>query len=208
MQEPQETAPEPIPEPILIGYMAKRVEKRPEWLNAPVVEEICSVSKCISEGIPGDNEFLPEYNSLWLWQDETAVNLRLAQLPNGFAYDIFAYRLLLRTFGDEGEDQPLTDQEVRLITEAGQRVAPHGQKFEFLGYDCPCNSVDWAHAGFGCSPLSCNGRASEIAVNRYCLIDTLDDAIATARTFAREQPEPGDYYVIEVWRKRRGDANP
>ena len=50
--------------------------------------------------------------------------------------------------------------------------------------------------------------AREIAVNRYCLIDTLDDAIATARIFAGEQPEPGDYYVVEVWRKRRGDANP
>jgi hypothetical protein len=34
---------------IPVGYMAKRVHKRPDWLQAPHVVDIFSVSGCISE---------------------------------------------------------------------------------------------------------------------------------------------------------------
>lgn len=39
-----------------------------------------------------------------------------------------------------------------------------------------------------------------VAVNRHCLIDHLDAAIATATRFSVEEPEPGPYYVVEVLR--------
>jgi hypothetical protein len=42
--------------------------------------------------------------------------------------------------------------------------------------------------------------ASEVAVNRFCLLTTLDEAIAFAQRCAREEPEPGPFYVIEVLR--------
>ncbi len=32
-----------------LGYMAKRIECRPNWLKAPHVQEILSVSYCISK---------------------------------------------------------------------------------------------------------------------------------------------------------------
>jgi len=35
-------------------------------------------------------------------------------------------------------------------------------------------------------------------VNVHCLFPTLALAIAGAERFAVEQPEPGDYYVVEV----------
>jgi hypothetical protein len=40
--------------------------------------------------------------------------------------------------------------------------------------------------------------AAELAVNEFCLFAELSDAIAEAERFAAEQPEPGDYYVVEV----------
>ena len=52
--------------------------------------------------------------------------------------------------------------------------------------------------GFGCSPLSCNGMAESTTVNDACLIDELESALAAARRFAVEQPEPGPFVVIEV----------
>ncbi len=52
--------------------------------------------------------------------------------------------------------------------------------------------------GFECSPLSCNEMAAEISANEFCLFRGLNAAIAGAQRFAAEQPEPGDYYVIEV----------
>jgi hypothetical protein len=32
------------------GYMAKRVVSKPDWLNANGVEDIYSVSRCLSKG--------------------------------------------------------------------------------------------------------------------------------------------------------------
>jgi len=40
--------------------------------------------------------------------------------------------------------------------------------------------------------------AEEILTNQYCLFPTIEAAIAGAERFAREQPEPGDYFVVEV----------
>ncbi len=54
---------------------------------------------------------------------------------------------------------------------------------------------------FHCSPLSCNYMAAEYAANRYCLVDDLDTAIPMARDFAAGNCEPGEYCVVEVWRR-------
>jgi hypothetical protein len=43
--------------------------------------------------------------------------------------------------------------------------------------------------------------AAEVPVNQYCLIDTLEEAIAAAVRFSKEEPEPGPYYVVEVLRE-------
>jgi hypothetical protein len=69
-----------------------------------------------------------------------------------------------------------------------------------LGYDVVCIQANYMD--FNCSPLSSNGLAREIAVNRHCLIEDLDVAIRLAQRFDVEQPEPGPYYVIQVLRRR------
>lgn len=203
MQEPKETAHLPAPEPILIGYTAKRVEKRPDWLKAAGVEEICSLSNCISGGVPDAIEHW-SHNSLLLYDDEPALDRILQHEPDPRAYTLFAYKLMSLSFGPKSE---AAIEMGDLPDRAGSRPIPAAVPvdYEKLGYDCVQTEWHISVAGFGCSPLSCNGLALEIPVNRYCLIDTIDDAIAAARTVAREQPEPGVYYVVEVWRKRRGD---
>ncbi len=52
--------------------------------------------------------------------------------------------------------------------------------------------------------LSCNSMAAEVSSNEFCLFDSLEAAIAAATRFSIEQPEPGDYYVVEVLEERRG----
>lgn len=62
--------------------------------------------------------------------------------------------------------------------------------------------------GFGTSPLSTCGMFKETAVNRYCLIDRLEDAVAFARQCNLELPEPEDYYVVQVlYRQRTEDSS-
>jgi hypothetical protein len=67
-----------------------------------------------------------------------------------------------------------------------------------LGWDVASKSYSPEFEG---SPLSCNGMATEVQVNGACLLNSLEAAIALARRCAREQPEPGNYFVVEVWRE-------
>jgi hypothetical protein len=85
-----------------------------------------------------------------------------------------------------------------------------GPDYECLGWDAVGT---WFGIGqsatFDCSPLTCNGLASEIPANRFGLLDTIEEAVSVAARFAREQPEPGTYFLVEVWRRRRsGGASP
>lgn len=52
--------------------------------------------------------------------------------------------------------------------------------------------------GFECSPLSCNSMAADYHANEFCLFPSLEAAIIGAERFSIEQPEPGDYYIVEV----------
>ncbi len=42
--------------------------------------------------------------------------------------------------------------------------------------------------------------ANHVEVNRFCLVDTLGEAISLAERFSRGEAEPGPYYVLNVWR--------
>jgi hypothetical protein len=66
---------------------------------------------------------------------------------------------------------------------------------EFKGAENRCDYLP-----FDCAPLSCNGMAAEIPVNRWCLLDRLEDAVAAATKFAKEEPEPGPFVIVEVLR--------
>jgi hypothetical protein len=40
--------------------------------------------------------------------------------------------------------------------------------------------------------------AAELDVNESCVLDSLDAALVGADAFSVDQPEPGDYYVVQV----------
>ena len=75
--------------------------------------------------------------------------------------------------------------------------------FELLGFDLVPRSYDNA---FECSPLWCNRLAEKVTANRFCLLDTAEQAFALAPTLeVPGQPlrgEPGPYHIVEVWRQR------
>src|ERR1700688_4535848 len=58
------------------GYMAKHVSKRPEWLHAPLVEDIYSLANCISEDFADYIEYW-KHNGYWLF-DSPDIIRRLA----------------------------------------------------------------------------------------------------------------------------------
>ena len=169
------------------GFFAKRVAQKPEFLQAPRVREICSVSQCISSG--------PEkWIELWLhndlgWFNRIADAVRAIPAGEESHYRLFAYRLYPEVFTQGGR--------VPHVIPANVEPEPISEGFRSLGFDSANKSMA-SVLGLECSPLSCNGMAAEMAVNEFCLFSELPDAIAGAERFAAEQPEPGDYYVIEV----------
>jgi len=174
------------------GFFMKRIEQAPEGMRLPGVREICSVSNCISSA-PGNWIELWLHND-WGWFNRVADALSVVRAEHLKDFRLFAYRVHPNKFTADGQ--------VSIVLPEDVRPEAIGQEFRRLGFDTVNKTMD-SVLGFECSPLSCNAMAEEIPVNEYCLFATLDEAIAAAGRFALEQPEPGDYYVIEVLERRQ-----
>ena len=174
-------------EPVLIGYFPKRSTAKPDWLNAPAVREICSVSHCIASAPDGWIDHWT-HNDLWVYgtRREAAA---VVPADTRSRFRMYAYRLLAVSFTN-GTGASL---EIPAVA-----VEPLPQTFESLGFDVVSRS---AGTSFECSPLSCCDLAQEMGANRFCLLPTLRTAIPAAVRFSTEQPEPGPYLVLEVLRE-------
>ena len=181
---------------ILAGYFARRIEPKPELLKAPGVREICSVSECISSGAES-------WISAWRhnglgWFNSVADALGVVPELQRPEFRLFAHRVYPELF--RGRER------IALMFPDDMRPEPLPEGFRSLGFDSASKSSEQG-LSLECSPLSCNYMASEMAVNEHCLFPTLDAAIAGAEKFAAEQPEPGDYYVVEVLEGPRIDPS-
>ncbi len=175
--------------PILIGYFPKRTFRTPDWTKVTGVGEVCSVSNCMSRGPEG-------WIDRWLHNDLCVYDspgLAWSVVPEAVReeYDLYAYRMypwLFQKGRHRFEIPPLG-------------VESLADSFGFLGVDAVSRSCG---STFECSPLSCNGMAGRVAVNRHCLFDDVDAAFRWAAEFDAGAGEPGPYHVLEVWRDRRG----
>jgi hypothetical protein len=167
----------------LLGYTTKTSSIPAGWSANPDVQEICSVSTCLTTS-PDWNE--PELQNEFRYYNTRADALSLEQ-PVGF--NLFAYRLLPIRFTSAAQEAMVFPT---------LEVEPLPANVTSLGFDV----VNWGLCDcFGCSPLSCNGMAREvIGVNGHCLMGSLEDAIALAEQFSLHPPEPGDHFVLEVLR--------
>jgi hypothetical protein len=169
------------------GYFAKRVMPKPDWLQAAVVREVCSVSECVSPG-PPDWIGHWRHNALG-WYDSPEGACSVGPAGELAHYRLFAYRLLPEVFTATSRGLWHWPDADRVTSIAGD--------FQTIGFDVVSRSAGDVMS-FECSPLSCNGLAAELAVNARCLFAGFDEAVDSAIRFAREQPEPGDYFVVEV----------
>ena len=167
------------------GYLAKRIALRPGLPSH--VAEVCSVSTCISPG-PDDAVKRWLHNELG-WYNTIELAWSVVPEVDRAGHRLFAYRLL-ETRYHKGSARPF-------VLPADVRPDPIPQTFEGRGFDAVSRFAEDV-IGFECSPLSCNGLATELGTNRHCLFATFDDAVAAARTFSIDEPEPGDYFVVEV----------
>ena len=178
---------------MFLGFCAKR------WLTAPLAgrnREVASVSECLSKRA---SEWVKQwdFNRATCWNTEAQAWSLVPDESKG-AFRVFAYRALLLLFGETGIAAPVTVDE--LFPKELPDLPPEPALFHYsrIGYDIVERNPTMGSLGFGCSPLSCNGIAESLPVNNFCLLDDLETALAAARRFGTEQPEPGPYIVIEV----------
>ena len=174
--------------PILIGYFPKRTVKRPDWLKSAGVEEVCSVSTCVSVGPDGWIEQW-QHNEMWVYD---TPELAWSVVPDSSRqeFDLYAYQLFPVAV-DDGRQQPFQIPPLH--------VQPLPSSFERLGYDIVSRSYG---ANFEGSPLSCNHMAEHVPVTRSCLVADVDTAFQLARDFDVGGCEPGPYYIVEVWKEK------
>lgn len=175
---------------IELGYMAKRIAERPDWIDAPHVDRIFAVSGCVSKNFC---DYIPywKHNGYWFF-DVPEVIRDLASSNN---IDLSGTSLLYYRGHDQQYDE---DSKTWIGYEPegsfGLQVSSPVES-EILGYDVVTYSLQNSPE---CSPLSCNNVAAEVRVNKNCLIAGLDYAIELVSHGVFDNSEPGPYRIIEV----------
>jgi hypothetical protein len=175
---------------IPLGYMAKRVATRSEWLKAPHVSKIYSVSACISEDF-GKWIDAWKHNGYWFFNSPRLIEeVAAAQTIDLAGTTLFYYE------GFETEYHPETGWMTYQPEPAFPvQVLPPASK-TFCGFD-----VVTFHSSSTpeCSPLSCNGLAAELKVNEFCLLPSLEETVSALEAGRFSNSEPGPYRIIAVY---------
>ena len=174
------------------GYMAKKVEIRPHWLKADGVEDVCSVSGCISEYFC-DYIHHWKHNGFWLFDSPAELKAVAADTSvNLVGQELFFYEVYEQQFNEQAKIWEPFQPEKSFKTAV---EAPRSR--ELVGFDvvtfCAQTSPE-------CSPLSCNHLAETIPVNSHCLLPTWDEAIHLLEAGAFDNSEPGPFRVFAVYK--------
>jgi hypothetical protein len=181
-----------IPDPIFIGYFPKKTMGKDSWFDKTAIVEVCSVSNCMSKG-PENWSASWKHNDWGLYDTEDLAREIIRENPELF--DMYAYKLFPMVFDGENSD-PMTIKRT-----ASEDIV----NFDFMGYD-PV-SREPGYIEFGHSPLSCNRGFEKYPVNRFCLLDHLEEAWRITAEIAKDAKderswEPGPYYLCDVYRKK------
>jgi hypothetical protein len=169
------------------GYFPKVVVWCPEYPHTPPISHVLSVSHHVS---------LAPHGWIDCWRhNELGSSTGVADAKDLMSREAPGRD---RLFGDRILPQVFVRGDGRAWV-APPDVRPERGLAQFISHGFDVVSRWSANTlGFDCSPLSCNGLAAELETAAGCLFATVEAAIGGARQFAREQPEPGDYYVLEV----------
>lgn len=174
---------------IPVGYMAKRISKKPDRLQAAQVVDVYSVSACVSEEFADYIDYW-KHNGYWLF--DSPVVIRDLARENSIELEgksLFYYEAHEMEFDGQAwhayapEKSPPTNVSV-----------PATKQLE--GFDVV---TFYAKNAPECSPLSCNGVAKELRTNAHCLLDSFDEAYAHLNTGKFNNAEPGPHRIFAVY---------
>jgi hypothetical protein len=150
---------------IPVGYMAKRVGKKPDRFRAPHVIDIYSVSNCNCEDFADYIKYW-KHNGFWFFDSPDII--RDVAKQNSISLEgtsLFYYEAHEMEF--DGERWGPWSPEPSFPTNV---VLPSGKQLE--GFDV----VNFtARTSPECSGLSCSSLAAELPTNSHCLFSSFDE---------------------------------
>jgi len=176
---------------IPVGYMAKQVKPRPEWLKAEQVLDIYSVSNCLSKNFADYIKYW-KHNGYWFYDSPGIIQ----QLAQEYSIDLdettlFYYEVYEREFIEDQNQWVSFEPEASFHTEV---IPPSSKALE--GYDLVSFSMG---NNAECSPLSCNHLANEVETNQHCLLNSLEQAQDLLESNNFKGVEPGPYRIFAVY---------
>lgn len=174
-----------------LGYLYKRIVTRPDWLTAPQVRDIYSLSACVSEDFADYINFW-RHNGFWLFDSPHIIeNLAAEHGISLSGLKLFYYEAYEMEYDANSESWVKFDPEPSFATNI---VAPAAITLE--GFDI---TTFTAHTAPECSPLSCNSRANVLRTNEHCLFHSFDEAKQAIESDEFHDCEPGPYRIIAVY---------
>jgi hypothetical protein len=176
---------------IEVGYMAKHVVKRPDWLEANQVVDIYSVSNCTSKDFADYINYW-KHNGFWFF-DSPQIICALAREHSIDMKDtqLFFYEVYDLEYYDDRESWDRFEPEESFATNV---VVP--AKRSLAGYDVVTFSTGNSAE---CSPLSCNSIAREVSTNEHCLLKSLEEAKRLLEDGKFNNSEPGPFRIFAVY---------
>ena len=173
------------------GYMLKAVARKPDWLKAPLVDDVYSVSGHVSPYFADYVQYW-KHNGYWLF-DSPAVMREIAREhaidPAGAM--LFYYEVFEEEFDEDAKAWAAFAPDASLPTQVERPKSPRLE-----GYDV---ATFWARTSPECSPLSCNSLAEHLPVNRHCLLASLDEAKRALEGGKFDKSEPGPFRIFAVY---------
>lgn len=177
---------------IPLGYMYKRVAPRTEWLRAPQVNDIYSLSGCVSEFFDHDYVTAWRHNGYWLYDSPSVLQEVAAR--RGISLDglkLFYYEAYDREYAERQDGWRSYSPESSFETKIS---APTNKKLE--GFDVVTFAAGTSPE---CSPLSCNSSAERLPTNEHCLFQTFEEARLAIESKRLHPCEPGPYRIVAVY---------
>jgi len=172
------------------GYLAKRVSRRPEWFHSVGVEDIYSVSNCISEDFADYIDFW-RHNGFWLFDSPGVIAEIAKQAGTSLSQTVLFYYEIYEQEYDEERGWSAVQPEPSFGLDV---VEPTQAAFEGIDVVTVSQRTNAEH-----SPLSCNGLASELEVNKHCLLPSVDSALESLESGNFNNTEPGPFRVLAVY---------
>lgn len=177
---------------IPIGYMAKRIPEKPEYLKAPQVLDVYSVAACVNDDVADYGDYW-KHNGWWFFDTpEVIQRLSREHSINLQGMRLFYYEAYEFEFDEEGW-RPFSPSEDSWKDSLGV-VAPSHKTLD--GYDVVTIEDSPAPAH---SPLSCNSLAEAVRTNHHCLFDTFEEARGAVNSGQFDESEPGALRIFAVY---------